>query len=228
MKTIVHANVSLALILVLFLLPIFSYAQTDASGESAGLLNASIDLDATDTDIMIEADADAQTTTNSTTSNDGGEVSTENNGGLKLNAAGIAVTSVAQVNSEADLQIFADNLAAEDENLKEVKAIDDESQIEVTYRHSGRLLGMFPMKFNSVTRVNTANNTVEADTRLPWWSFMVTDKSYMEEEIESRIKDNPTIMTSAEVEANAAVKAEIIRAVVAELNAHSSIETAVR
>jgi hypothetical protein len=231
MKTIVHSNFSLALILALLLAPVLSYAQTNNRGEASGLLDASVNLNEVSTDVRVEAEADAQIGTTSTTSNTGSETRTESSSNLNLNASGVAITSVAQVNSEADLEVFAQNLAVENENVEEVKTemtAEGESQIEVTYRHSGRLLGMMPVTFKSVTLVTTVNNTVEAKTRLPWWTFMVTNKNEVEAEIESRIKDNATIMTSAEMEASASARAEIIRAVVAELNAHGSIETAVR
>lgn len=231
MKNLTYSGRSLALLSALVFLPALTYAQVDINNEASGLLDASVDLDAVATDTLLDIEAGVEVGIDSATSvemESGSDASVGSD--LRLNADGVAVTSVTEVNSDADLQVFAANLAAREERVDEIKAEETtagEAKVEVVYRHSGRLLGIVPVTIKSTTLVTAANNRVEAESRLPWWSFLVAEKNYAKAEIESRIRDNPTIMTSAEVEANAAIKAEIIRAVVAELNAHSSMNTTV-
>ncbi len=225
MKKLNHIA-GLALAALLASTPGTTHAEIDINSETTGALEAVIDITELETDTNIEADmsADVEATTTESNNNDESGVS------LRLNAEGRALTEAAQVNTTSDLEVFAYNIAVEDDMVEEVEVgttTDGQSRVEVTYKHYGELFGLMPIVINSTTVVTTGNGQIEVESDLPWWSIITTKKNHAAGEIESRIKDNPTIMMSAEMEVDARTQAEIAEAVVAELNAHSYIHAAI-
>ncbi len=226
MKKIISSGASLALVAGLTFVPALTFAQVNINSEATGSLDSTIDVSASGTEAILEIGTDTEATT--TTEGTSTETDAEGSLSLRLNADGVAITSAADVNTSADLEVFAYNMTATEKTVDEAHAevtAEGQSRVEVVYKHYGELFGLMPVVIKSTTVVTTGNGEVEVESDLPWWSFMATKKNHAANEIESRIKDNATVMMSAEMEASAAVQAEIIEAVVAELDAHTSLHT---
>lgn len=230
MKHLISTGVSLALVGGLAFVPALTFAQVNINSEANGTLGTDIDLTATGSNSVLEVETKATSTATSSTDDELSETTNRGTLSLRLNADGVAITSAAEVNTDADLEVFAHNIAATEETVDETHAettAEGESRVEVVYKHYGELFGIMPVAIKSTTVVTTGDGEVEVRSNLPWWSFLATKKNHAANEIESRIKDNATVMMSAEMEANAAVQAEIIEAVVAELNAHASLHMSI-
>lgn len=217
--------------------PTFSNAQI-VDNENKGTLNATVDLKAssntssgsstidvdTDSDVDVETEDEGNATTSNSSDTDS-EVS------LKVNASGVAVVTASQVNSDSDLEIFRTNISSKEEMVDEVKIeskSEGESKIEVVYKHYGKLFGVMPVVMKSYTTVETkADGEVKVKSSLPWWSFLVTETNYAQTEIESKIKENSKIKASANVQITAEAKAEIVEAVIAELNAQATTRASI-
>lgn len=221
----IHAGASLALLAALALAPFSSHAQIDIELDASATSSVETDNDtSTSSDSLIDIDLEATTTTE--VDNDSAETE-----GLRINAEGIAVAVSEEVRSDADLEVFAANVSIREDKVDEV-TFDSEVtgawETRVVYAHEGKLFGLMPVTVKSTTVVEVdANGELHVDSNLPWWNFMVTEKNHAEAEIESRLRDNATVMAAAEVEANAAVKAQVVEAIVAELNAHTYIQAAI-
>lgn len=226
MKQLISSGASLALVTTLAFVPAITFAQVNINSEATGSLDSAIDLNSSSSEAILEIGTDTEAST--TVESDDSKVEAEGDLSLRLNADGVAITSAADVNTDADLEVFAYNMSASEETIDEARAevtADGQSRVEVVYKHYGELFGLMPVVIKSTTVVTSGDGEVEVESDLPWWSFMATKKNHAASEIEARIKDNPTVMMSAEMEASAAVQAEIIEAVVAELDAHTSLHT---
>ncbi len=227
MKTSIHKNAGPALAIALILAPISALAQVElevtATGTLGGDIDSATDVNATLSDSVIEVNVGTGAATGTDEDDsDGSETA------LMLNAEGIAIRSAAAVRAEADLEAFRHNLEADHEGIEEVRIDTDaegSTEVEVRYRHSGKLFGFMPVTVRSTTLVTVnANGGVEVESNVPWWSLVVSSMDHAGSEIEDRIKDNPTVMTNAEAELSARAKAEIAEAVVAELQAHTTLQ----
>lgn len=230
MKNIISTGASLALVAALTFVPVLTFAQVNINSEATGSLNTDTVLSATGSDAMLEISMEGESKATTSINEDRTETDSEGGLSLRLNADGVAITSATSVNTDADLEVFAYNLAATLKTVDEAEAevtAEGKSRVEVVYKHYGELFGVMPVVIKSTTVVTTGSGEVEVESSLPWWSFMATRKNHAANEIESRIKDNATVMMSAELEANAAVQAEIMEAVVAELDAHASLQTSI-
>lgn len=224
-------GVSLMLLSALALTPLYSYAQinviTDSDASSA--IEFSTDNGSSTTangSIDLEIGTESTSTNNTETKTEGRSITS-----LRVNADGVAIVLAADVKNESDLEVFAHNISAAEEKVSEVE-IDSETngawQAEVSYKHEGKLFGLMSVTLKSTTVVEVdEDGKLEVYSNLPWWNFMVTKKNHAEAEVESRLRDNATIMAAAEVDANAAVKAQVVEAMVAELNAHTYIQAAI-
>jgi len=221
-----NPKATLALLAMLALLPMSTYAQVDIDLDASATTSAETSTDdgATSSEPLIDIDLEATTTTEVTADED-------NRDGLEINAEGLAVAVAEEVQSDADLEVFAKNLSIREDRVDEV-SFETEStgawEARVIYEHEGKLFGLIPVTIKSTTVVEIdSDGEIDVDSDLPWWNFMVTEKNHAAAEIESRLKDNATVMAAAEVEANAAVKAQVVEAIVAELNAHTYIQAAI-
>ncbi len=225
----IYTVASLVLLATITLTPIYSYAQVgvDVGAGVSGEATTTTDSDSsTSSDALIDINLEATSTAEVVSDTDNGE-----EGALRVNADGVAVVMAAEVNSDEDLEVFADNISTREENVDEVTFDADATgawEARVTYAHTGKLFGLIPVTVKSDTMVKVdAEGELSVESDLPWWNFMVTEKNHAEAEIESRLRDNATVMAAAEVEANAAVKAQVVEAIVAELNAHTYIQAAI-
>lgn len=228
MKKLISSGASLALVAGLTFVPVLTFAEVTINSEATGSLDSNLEVNASGTDAILEIGTNTETSTTMGENETAADTDTEGSLSLRLNADGLAITSAADVNTEADLEVFAYNMAATEKTIDEANAevtAEGQSRVEVVYKHYGELFGLMPVVIKSTTVVTTGNGEVEVESDLPWWSFMATKKNHAASEIESRIQDNATVMMSAEMEASAAVQAEIIEAVVAELDAHTSLHT---
>jgi len=235
MKKILQIGTSIAVLSALVVVPIISHAQIKTnfvtgsnvnidgalgtgdynSGSSTNStltsesnldLNGNIEADARGD---FESDADSQS---------------ESNTMLKINSSGVAITSASQVNSDEDLEVFSSNVSSENNLVSDVQIEsenDGTSEVEVMYKHAGRLFGIFPIMVTTKTVVETkADGEVEVKSQRPWYSFLVSGESYSQSEVESRIKNNSTVKANATVNASASAKAQIAEAIIAEMEAY--------
>lgn len=228
MKKFTYSGTSLALLASLAFAPAVSFAQINVGTDATSSLNGVVEMGSSTTDAIIEINSD----TSATTSDEGTDVDSNTSAtvSLRLNAEGVAITSASEVENEADLEVFAHNFASQEEKVDSASAettADSKSHVEVVYKHKGKLFGVIPVTIKSTTVVVSGNGEVEVDSSLPWWSFMVTDKNHAAAEVETRVKDNATILMSAELEANATVQAEIMEAIATELESHTSAHASI-
>jgi len=207
--------------------------ETEASGETS-LLSTNLGLD-----VSVSASANTRANTGTSTSVRQNEemqanTNTRSQNGMSasflVNALGIAVTSSSQVESDTDLEIFAENIRVEKNGAArvEVSSNNDESRVEVIYTHRGKFLGLIPINLRSTTEVIArADSEAEVRSNLPWWSFLVANKNYSKADIESRIKNNTAIQANATMDASAHTKARLAEAVLAEIEAHASAQSSI-
>lgn len=229
MKKLTYFGTAIAALTALVFAPVLSYAQVEVNSETEGFLNATVDTIATNTEATVGVDANVEIGTESETSTNNGnvDISTNTELSLVLNADGVAISSPSQVNDSNDLEVFIENTIIQEEQIKDINfetTSDTESKIEVAYQHRGQLLGVVPVTIQSETTVESGDGELKVDTKLSWWGFLVTDKNRIENEIATRIQDNATIMMSAEYEVTASAQAEIVAAIITELNSYSSLQ----
>lgn len=231
MKKFTYFGTTVTTLSVLVFAPILSNAQVQINSEADGFLNATTDLVATPTEagVGVGANVEVEAETETSTNENDVETATETSAGisLRLNADGVAVIFPSQVNSEKDLEIFNHNTVILEENVDNIRSestAEAKSKVEVVYKHQSRLLGLVPVTVKSKTVVVSGNGELEVESKLSWWGFLVTNKDRIENEIAARVRDNPTIMMSAEHKVSASAQAEIAGAIVTELNSYSSLQ----
>jgi hypothetical protein len=214
-----------------FLLVAIFMTSISASAETKAVISAVVDGKATNTINTIlnnEVVLDVNTDLNSSTGTM--YINTDINANLDEDDNKIIMTS-SQVKSETDLESFTVNAKAKNGNVEDVKIDnynDGESDVVVTYKHEGMLLGLFPVTVNSDTVVTTKSDTEpEVKTSLSWWSFLVTKINYNKEELETKLKSNSTIKSNTKINASAMAKAQIAESVIAEVQNNASLNTVV-
>lgn len=239
-KKILKNSVALSMFLA-FMLPVASFAQIQY--ELVGDANTGSDLN---TDMIAETIVDSSLNTGINTgittdvqsdvnldSDTESENEFENNNSaksgmsLQLNTDGVAVTNASQVQTEADLDIFAKNMSKLSTN-RSVSSVDIESEndgnvdVQVVYKHKAKLFGFIPVYVKSYNSAKVDNQGALAfDSKLSWWNFLATDVRHDKAEIESRIRNNPNIQANVQTELSASTKAEIAERIVAELDAYA-------
>lgn len=229
MKMLTYSGAALALAALLSTAPSAALA-VNITSEATGALEATMDLSDTDVDTTADANIEVDATTTASSSGDVEGNAMSSDISLRLNVDGEAIVRAVDVESDDDLEIYAYNVAVRDEMVEEVKTeTTDEgrARVEVVYKHQGELFGILPVTIKSTTVVTSGQGRVEVESTLPWWSAIATKKNYAASEIEARIKDNATIMTSAEMEADARTRAAITEAVIFELEAHSKLHASI-
>ena len=145
---------------------------------------------------------------------------------LEVNSEGVAVIASTQVNSYADLQVFSENMIIRNSNVANVVVssdVDEESKVVVVYKHRGKLFGFIPVTIKSVTSVEAeVDNTINVNSGLSWWSFLVAQENYSKAELESQIENNSTVQTNMKVDASASAKARVAEAVISEIRVSAS------
>lgn len=146
-----------------------------------------------------------------------------NNSIVNVNVNGtspvININTSSQVNSDADLNVFTNNIEKSNSN---VASVDTSSgKVTVEYAHKGKLLGLFEVTINSETTIDTEKDG-EIQTSLSWWSFLVSDVNYDQTTLESSLKNNTAIKSYAKADATAKAKAIIAETLVAELEVNSA------
>lgn len=239
MNKIGKTGVSLMVLSAFVFAPIASHAQLDANltGDAKAQVDSAVDanVDAnTNVDTSVDTDSSINSETNinsDTKANVGSENRSEAtmNGSLRINSLGVAITSSSQVKNDEDLEIFSSNLSAEEDVAKvEIESDDDESEIEVVYKHRGRLFGFIPITLKSTTIVEAKSNSeIEVRAKMPWWAFLVAKKNYVKSELETKVKNNSTVKANASVNSSAEAKAKVAEAVIAEVAAHANAQAKV-
>ncbi len=174
----------------------------------------------------VESDSKVEiTNTTIQSSNTEVEVDSDTDAELKLNVFGIAVVSATQVNTDADLKVFSENVTKKNGNVAKVEVSAEgktESEVKVIYRHRGKLLGFIPVTVRSKTEVLAeADANLAVSSHLSWWSFLVAKTNYDRAELESQIRENTIVKANAKVDASAGAKARVAEAVIAEIQAQA-------
>lgn len=251
MNTPIHyiSSITLVLFLTVAFIPLVSHAQIEASltGEAdvTGAVDEVLDADVeSNTSVSAETNSEEGTDANVNSNNDleinlldgdpgnqNGEMAdseTDSQTELSVNASGIAVMFSSQIESENDLEVFSSNVSATNENVAKVDidtGAEGDSEVEVVHKHRGKLFGFIPVTITSTTKVTTkTDGSVEVESNLAPWSFLVTSVNYAKSELESRIRSNATVSANAHVNASARAKAEIAEAVVSEVEAHATAQ----
>lgn len=238
MKKVIHTGVGIVTLSALMSAPALSYAQfntgltADVSGAVDSVIGTDIEAQV-NSSTSLETDADVRghgEESGSVRAEKRSEnASADTRSTLRVNAAGIAVTSASQVQSEADLEVFTANLPAEEEGVAKVE-IDsgEEGEIEVVYKLPGRLFGFIPITLKSTAIVEAhANSEVEVRAKMPWWAFLVAKDDYRLAELETKIETNPVVEANARANASAQAKAKVAEAIIAEVEAHVNAQAAV-
>lgn len=194
-------------LVALLLVPVGAGAQVLDGGINATVqVNTSTGTTSAETETEVEGEASANSEF----------------GDFISNSAGVYVTAAAQVQTEEDLDVMVDNLFTAHEHLASVNA-SKQDRIMASYRHNGRVLGIFPVlvKSNTVVALN-ANGQAEATTSMPWWNFFVLGTGSVSSKVNTTIESNASVTADLAASADASARARVLEAVV---SAHASLES---
>lgn len=206
-------------------------SQTDVSSEGSLELNnllggTKTNLN-TDASVNVGVDLENKNDIKDDETSNTNESQAQNNSYLSVNSDGVAITSSSQVKSESDLDVFSSNISKKNSEVSKVETdsnTNGESEVEVIYKHKGKLFGFIPVTVKSKTVVDIKDDAkTEVHSTMSWWNFMVTGVDYEKNNIESRIKNNSKVQANAQINASAQAKAEIAEAIVAELNNETNV-----
>jgi hypothetical protein len=206
-------------------LPLGTHAAYDSSAGATGSANmgtganagATIDVGASAT--INQTNEDASTSSDTTQGTSG---SANLTGGLQSNGLGIEIISSTQVSSDADLEVFSDNLKVRDEGVADSNA-QAAGSADLSYYHRGHLFGLIPIKVKARTWVTTnENGTVQVNTTMPWWSAFVTGTGKVRSEVDGRLASSETLSADVRASADAAARARVLEAIA---SAHASLAT---
>lgn len=151
----------------------------------------------------------------------GGNVNLGSNGSFRVNALGVEVTSAGQVASDADLEVFSDNLTVANKNVAEANA-EASGSADLAYYHQGRLFGIFPVKVKAHTWVTAQEDgSVKVNTTMPWWSAFVTGTGKVRSAVDSSLSSSTSISADVRAGADAAARARVLRAIA---DAHARLD----
>lgn len=230
MKNITKTGLSLVVLTTLLIGPIATNAQINAnlSGTVETKINSNTSASTSnnaDGSARLDAGVDVNVETQSNTEEN--ETNTSTTKTLKLNTSGVAIISSSQVSSESDLKIFSSNVSAKKNDVAKIdidSQSNGESEVKVVYRHKGSFLGFIPVTIKSTTVVEAkADSETEVHSNLSWWSFLVANTNYNRENLETRIKNNPTVSANAKINASAQSKARIAEALVTEISINATV-----
>lgn len=128
---------------------------------------------------------------------------------LKINDDGVAVTSSGQVASEADLEAFTYNHMLQNPNVADINASTDDT-VHVTYKHHGKLFGIFPVTVQSRTEVTTNEGMVTVATSLPWWNVFVTGTGDVADSVEAAVTESVSMQANADAHMRAQVAEQVL------------------
>ncbi len=222
-------------IALLWLVPALSHAETKISLTSGVDVSVSDDVDA-----ALGADISAGASTSAAMNGEekmerededadaSSEADLMSDSSLSVNATGIAIISAGQVESDADLEVFSANVQAREKNVSRVSfdsSSSADTNVSVSYVHHGKLFGFLPVSFRSTTVAEAKEDgKTEVYTVFPWWSSLVSESAAIRSDIESRVKNNPTVQGSLSASASASAKARVAEAIIAEIDAATKAE----
>jgi hypothetical protein len=143
--------------------------------------------------------------------------------GLETNAIGLVVTAPTQVSTSADLQVFSNNVMAENADVASVNAdATSTGGVEVSYKHLGHLFGIFPIWVTSTTDVSAdASGQTQVSTYLPWWSFLVTGTGNVKSSVDASLSNSSSVAAALSANSSAAARAEVVQAII---DAHAAAD----
>jgi len=234
MKKITKISTSFALLSAFVLVPVISHAQINLDTKIKADLSLVEKAEDNNSSIRFEnknkVEADFEESEDET-SEEENESNSRERDSYRINPAGIAVVSAGQVKSEEDLKIFKSNLMVKERGVSKIDFDydkDGESDITIMYSHKGKFLGFIPVNLKSTTTVvSKENKELEVHSKLPWWSFLVSNKNYIKADLESNIENNVAIKENAKFDATASEKAELLEAVIVEIKAQIEAEASI-
>lgn len=163
-----------------------------------------------DTNVSAGVDANSDTESN-----------TDSEGELRL---GTSTMTSADVNTEADLQMFVQDWETNNSAIADVdvQTQEGETVILVRHNHDARLFGFMPVTIESETEVHTTSNgEVRTDVRFPWWISLTSRNDINETELESKI--NARVQAYAQVTPTSQVHAQVIEGIHSEMTSSTQI-----
>ena len=222
----------------LALMPVAAFAEGGTVGVSADVhTTASVGADgalhgiaSTTGGVAAEASVHGSATTSTTTNGKGMEVNAnaaagqetaanarENNGAqvvLMQNAAGVTVTTPSQVQSQEDLNVFAENVRAQNQHVVSVNT-QAQNRVEVAYQHRAYLFGFIPVLATVRTQVQAdANGAAQVTTSHPWWDFLASGDGAVGATVKAALTGDASVSAVASGSASASQVAQAIQAIV--------------
>ena len=174
--------------------------------------------------VGVDLDVGVEATTNDDTSTSSIETDATLTGGLEDNGLGVEILTSGQVNSDADLETFSENLRIRDTQILDANA-DASGSADLTYYHPGRLFGIFPVQVEARTWVSTnQDGELEANTTLPWWGVFVTGTGQVRTQVDSTLEESTAVAANLRAGADASARARVLEAIA---NAHAQANTEV-
>lgn len=135
-------------------------------------------------------------------------------------SGGATVTVEGRTTGDPDFDLLrakVEVLAKKDAMVRGVD-VDADGEVEVAYKHPGRLFGVIPIVVTSRTTVETdAEGKVAAKVRLPWWSFLVSGVSEVRSGAEAALNADAGVAASAEATADVNARVKLVEAIVTSL-----------
>jgi hypothetical protein len=255
-KYISIKNISLFVMIAIFGIPSFSFAQLGVNLESTTNVTGNLETEiqntleantglevesnigvntALEVNEGVDLNANLESNINVELKNEtniDSNTESRSNMSLELNTAGIAVLNSNQVKSDADLKVFTKNYAAKNKNVVRVDVLSEndveveaKTKVSVTYNHAAKLFGFISTNIKSTTTIEAkADGTTNVDVSTSWWSFLATEKTISQSELQANFENNTNIKANVSAKASAKAKAQAIEQITAEIEAHASVK----
>lgn len=174
----------------------------------------------------------AAATTSATVNGTGVQVNTKATSGtqtasgahmqLVQNAAGLTISTPAEVQTNADLQVFAKNIPVLDSQV--TSATVGSSTIMVSSKHRAYLAGFIPVTITTTTTVGPdVSGGAKVHTSFPWWNFLVSGDGSVDSSVNSKLQSNTSVQAVMQGTATVTQKAAAIQSIA---NANASVDAA--
>jgi hypothetical protein len=131
----------------------------------------------------------------------------------------LSISSSNQVESDSDLEAFANVLVHNDESVKAISAKDNE--VIVVYRRPAKLFGFIPVTVKEEVEVTVDDEGEESvDIDKSWWAFLATTDLRSDElaaDLESKLSSQGSLAMDANLSASA--KARVLSEIQTTANA---------
>ena len=177
-----------------------------ASSSTGVSVSASTTVNGKGAEVNVNAAAGQQTAENARMNNGAQVVLTQN-------AAGVTVTTPAQVQTQEDLSVYTHNAQAADAHVVAVQATE-QNRVAVAYAHRAYLFGFIPVMATVTTSVTAdASGAAQVTTSHPWWDFLATGDATVGATVKAALAGDTSIAAAVSGNASAAEKAAAVQAI---------------